>query len=92
MDTKFLRSGPAPGLSMRLVLKRPWSGYSDGQRLLKGKCGYILKRAKLLSNVLFLCDGVAIANGEKSEYADQVMIAQAADTLLSMEGVSLPSC
>ena len=36
----------------------------------------------------FYKDGVAIASGEVSGYVDQVLIAQAADTLLSMEGVS----
>ena len=57
------------------------------QRLLKESVDSYLQRAKLLSNVYFYRDGVAIASGEISGYADQVMIAQAADTLLSMEGV-----
>ena len=58
------------------------------QRLLKESVDSYLQRAKLLSNVYFYKDGVAIASGEVSGYVDQVLIAQAADTLLSMEGVS----
>lgn len=57
------------------------------QKLLKESISNYLRRAKLIENVYIYRDGIAIAKGVLSEYADQVLIAQAADTLLSMEGV-----
>lgn len=57
------------------------------QKLLRDDLKRYLQRAKLIENVDIYREGFAIAlNDEKARY-DQVLIAQAADTLLSMSGV-----
>ncbi|WP_139892025.1 DHH family phosphoesterase [Bacillus sp. D386] len=57
------------------------------QKLLKEDVDTYLKRAKLIEDVYFYHKGIAIAHGDLNEFADQVLIAQAADTLLAMDEV-----
>jgi c-di-AMP phosphodiesterase-like protein len=58
------------------------------QKFLKEDVHTYIKRAKLIESVNLYRDGIAIAKGEEDEHNDQVLIAQAADTLLAMEGIS----
>ncbi|MFJ7725858.1 DHH family phosphoesterase [Neobacillus sp. NPDC097160] len=57
------------------------------QKFLKEDVDTYIKRSKLIESVSFYRDGVAIAKGMEHEIHDQVIIAQAADTLLTMDGV-----
>ncbi|HET7577829.1 MAG TPA: DHH family phosphoesterase [Bacillales bacterium] len=57
------------------------------QKLLRDDLKRYLQRAKLIGNVEIYRDGFAIAIGDEDAKYDQVLIAQAADTLLSMSGV-----
>lgn len=57
------------------------------QKFLKENVETFIKRAKLIENVYFYRDGVAIAKGQPDEEIHQVLIAQTADTLLTMDGV-----
>ncbi|WP_066366188.1 DHH family phosphoesterase [Neobacillus fumarioli] len=57
------------------------------QKFLKEDVDTYLKRAKLIESVSFYREGIAIAKGKENELNDQVIIAQAADTLLTMDGV-----
>jgi cyclic-di-AMP phosphodiesterase len=57
------------------------------QKFLKEDVETYLKRAKLIESVYFYKDGIAIAKSEPNQLIDQVLIAQAADTLLTMDGV-----
>ncbi|PLR94047.1 DHH family phosphoesterase [Bacillus sp. T33-2] len=58
------------------------------QKFLKEDVNTFLKRARLIENVSFYHDGIVIAKGNEEEIYDQVLIAQAADTLLTMNGVT----
>jgi cyclic-di-AMP phosphodiesterase len=58
------------------------------QKFLKESIDIYIKRAKLIESVEFYYDGIAIAKGDNVETFDQVIIAQAADTLLTMDGVA----
>jgi len=58
------------------------------QRFLKEDVDTYIKRSKLIENVHFYQGSIAIAKGTHDKYYDQVLIAQKADTLLTMEGVS----
>ena len=58
------------------------------QKLLRDNLQRYLQRAKLIENVEVYRDGFAIAVGKEEDAYDQVLIAQAADTLLSMSGVT----
>jgi cyclic-di-AMP phosphodiesterase len=58
------------------------------QKFLKEDVHTYIKRSKLIESVYLYRDGVAIAKGEEDELNDQVLIAQAADTLLAMDGIS----
>lgn len=58
------------------------------QKFMKEDINTYIKRAKLIENVYFYREGVVISKGQEDEYCDQVLIAQAADTLLTMDGVS----
>ena len=58
------------------------------QKFLKEDINTYIKRAKIIENVYFYRNGIAISKGEDNVYCDQVLIAQAADTLLTMDGVS----
>ncbi|CAM3625066.1 cyclic-di-AMP phosphodiesterase GdpP [Aeromicrobium ponti] len=57
------------------------------QKFLKEDVDTYIKRAKLIETVQFYRDGVAIAKGQPDQVFDQVLIAQTADTLLTMDGV-----
>ncbi|MCC3648129.1 DHH family phosphoesterase [Cytobacillus oceanisediminis] len=57
------------------------------QKFLKEDVDTYIKRAKLIETVQFYKDGIAIAKGEPDQIFDQVLIAQTADTLLTMDGV-----
>ncbi|MDP4169717.1 MAG: DHH family phosphoesterase [Bacillota bacterium] len=57
------------------------------QKFLKEDVETYIKRSKLIESVSFYREGLAIARGEDNQIHDQVLIAQAADTLLTMDGV-----
>ena len=57
------------------------------QKFLKEDVDTYIKRSKLIESVSFYRDGIAIAKGKENDLNDQVIIAQAADTLLTMDGV-----
>lgn len=58
------------------------------QKFMKESIDTYKKRSKLIESVVFYRDGIAIAKGGEMDVNDQVIIAQAADTLLTMEGVA----
>jgi cyclic-di-AMP phosphodiesterase len=58
------------------------------QKFLKESVDTYIKRAKLIESVVFYRDGIAIAKGDEGDQHDQVLLAQAADTLLTMDGVA----
>ncbi|MBB3908201.1 MULTISPECIES: DHH family phosphoesterase [Anoxybacillaceae] len=57
------------------------------QKLLKENIANYVKRAKIIENASINAKGIAIAKGSPNEAYDQVLIAQAADTLLTLNGV-----
>ncbi|MCL6617422.1 MAG: DHH family phosphoesterase, partial [Anoxybacillus ayderensis] len=57
------------------------------QKLLKENIEHYVKRAKIIENAIIDEHGFAIAKGNVNETYDPVLIAQAADTLLSLHGV-----
>ncbi|PLT29522.1 DHH family phosphoesterase [Peribacillus deserti] len=57
------------------------------QKFLKENVDTYIKRAKLIESVSFYREGIAIAKGSPDQMNNQVLIAQAADTLLTMDGV-----
>ncbi|PLR81802.1 DHH family phosphoesterase [Bacillus sp. V33-4] len=57
------------------------------QKFLREDINTYVRRAKLIETVDFYHDGIAIARGNEDAIHDQVLIAQAADTLLTMDGV-----
>jgi len=57
------------------------------QKFLKEDIQTYIKRAKLIERVTHYHEGIAIAKGSNNELNHQVLIAQAADTLLTMEGI-----
>jgi c-di-AMP phosphodiesterase-like protein len=57
------------------------------QKFLKESVQTYIRRARLIESVEFYRDGIAIAKGREDENNNAVLIAQAADTLLTMEGV-----
>ena len=57
------------------------------QKFLKEDVDTYIRRSKLIESVTFYRDEIAIAKGTESEFNDQVIIAQTADTLLTMDGV-----
>lgn len=58
------------------------------QKFLKEDINTYVKRAKLIETVKFYSKGIAIAKGDNEEKMDPVVTAQAADTLLTMDGVA----
>lgn len=58
------------------------------QKFLKEDINTYIKRAKIIENVYFFRDGIVISKAQEDVYCDQVLIAQAADTLLTMDGVT----
>ncbi|WP_449538266.1 DHH family phosphoesterase [Ferdinandcohnia sp. Marseille-Q9671] len=57
------------------------------QKFLKENMEHYKKRSKLIESAFIYKNGIAIAKGTEDETYDQVMIAQAADTLLTMNDV-----
>jgi cyclic-di-AMP phosphodiesterase len=57
------------------------------QKFLKEDVQTYVRKAKLIESVEFLYEGIAIAKGTSTDIFDQIVIAQAADTLLTMDGV-----
>jgi c-di-AMP phosphodiesterase-like protein len=57
------------------------------QKFLKEDIDVFVKRSKIIENTVIYKSGIAISKGNQEEKYDQVLIAQAADTLLSMSGV-----
>ncbi|WP_442597216.1 DHH family phosphoesterase [Neobacillus sp. D3-1R] len=57
------------------------------QKFLKEDVDTYVKKAKLIESVEFFREGIAIAKGKDHDIFNQVLIAQAADTLLTMDGV-----
>ncbi|WNF37164.1 DHH family phosphoesterase [Bacillaceae bacterium IKA-2] len=57
------------------------------QKLLQQDLEEYIKRSRLIESAHIYRNGVAIARGNSDEVCNQVLIAQAADTLLSMSGV-----
>ncbi len=57
------------------------------QKFLKESVDAYIKRSKLIETMEFYQEGIAIASGEEDVIYDPVMIAQAADTLLTMDKV-----
>jgi len=57
------------------------------QKFLKEDVDSFLKRAKLIETVYFFKKGIAIAKGNNTQIIDQILIAQTADTLLTMDGI-----
>jgi cyclic-di-AMP phosphodiesterase len=58
------------------------------QKFLKEDINTYIRRAKIIENVYFYRDSIVISKGADDVYSDHVLIAQAADTLLTMDGVS----
>lgn len=58
------------------------------QRFLKEDLSIFIKRSKLIERAEIYRDMIAISCGEETEEYDQVLIAQAADTLLTMNRVN----
>ncbi|MEI5908384.1 DHH family phosphoesterase [Bacillus spongiae] len=57
------------------------------QKFLKEDVGTYIARSKIIETVSFPYEGIAIAKGKEDEAYDPVLIAQAADTLLTMDEV-----
>ncbi|WP_315906445.1 DHH family phosphoesterase [Priestia koreensis] len=57
------------------------------QKFLKEDVNQYVKRARFIEKAHIYKTGIAISKGEESESYDQVLLAQAADTLLSISGV-----
>jgi cyclic-di-AMP phosphodiesterase len=57
------------------------------QKFLKEDVQTYVRKAKLIESVEYLYEGIAIAKGKSTDIFDQIVIAQAADTLLTMDGV-----
>lgn len=58
------------------------------QKFLREDVDTYIKRSKLIEEVVFYKKGIAIASAKSDLIHNQVLIAQAADTLLTMDGVS----
>ncbi|AMX84964.1 hypothetical protein GS3922_15865 [Geobacillus subterraneus] len=58
------------------------------QKLLRESVANYVKRAKLIERAAIDEHGIAIAKGGENEVHDQVLIAQTADTLLTLSGVA----
>lgn len=57
------------------------------QKFLKESLDTFIERAKLIEDVSFYKQGIAIATAKDNMIHNQVLIAQAADTLLTMDGI-----
>lgn len=68
-------------------LRRQGADLSTVQSLLKEDLDHYIRRAEMLKNTELWGKEVAVATGRSGEVYDQLLIAQAADTLLNMKGV-----
>lgn len=68
-------------------LRRQGADLSTVQSLLKEDLDHYIRRADMLKNTELWGEEVAVATGRSGEAYDQLLIAQAADTLLNMKGV-----
>ncbi|MFE8697663.1 DHH family phosphoesterase [Cytobacillus sp. FJAT-53684] len=57
------------------------------QKFLKEDVETYIRRSKIIENVYFYREGIAIAKSQPDQELNQVLIAQTADTLLTMDGV-----
>ena len=57
------------------------------QNLLKGELKTYIQKSKIIEKATFYRDGIAIAKGNEDEVTSQILLAQTADTLLTMENV-----
>jgi c-di-AMP phosphodiesterase-like protein len=57
------------------------------QKLLKEEKDKYIMKANLIKNSYEINNGIAIAKGEEDEFYEQIVLAQAADTLLGMNGI-----
>lgn len=57
------------------------------QSLLKEDLGHYVKRAEIIKNTEIYFENIAVALGKEDEEYHQLLIAQAADTLLNMQGI-----
>lgn len=57
------------------------------QKFLKEDVDTFLKRAKIIESIYFYRGGIAIAKGQPDQLIDQVLIAQAADTMLTLDEI-----
>lgn len=57
------------------------------QKFLKEDLHTFIERAKIIEDVFFYKQGIAIATAKDNKIHNQVLIAQAADTLLTMDGI-----
>ncbi|GAB7388516.1 DHH family phosphoesterase [Bacillaceae bacterium] len=89
VDTKSfaLRTGSRT-FEAASFLRRNGADTSHVQRLLKEDLAQFMKRARLIQNAVILYDKIALAVGDPDERYGQVLIAQAADTLLTLSGIS----
>lgn len=69
-------------------LRRHGADLAMVQALLQEDLNRFVKRAEIVKNTEVVYDKMAIAVGEEAEMYDQLVIAQAADTLLNMKGVA----
>ncbi|SMO68562.1 c-di-AMP phosphodiesterase, consists of a GGDEF-like and DHH domains [Melghirimyces algeriensis] len=69
-------------------LRRHGADLAMVQTLLKEDFNRFVKRAEIVKDTEVVYDKVAVAVGEEEERYDQLVIAQAADTLLNMKGIS----
>ncbi|MBM6616915.1 DHH family phosphoesterase [Bacillus suaedaesalsae] len=58
------------------------------QKFLKEDIDVYVKRSKIVESTYLYKNGIAIAKGEETERYEQILIAQSADALLSMSGVT----
>ncbi|PMB03654.1 hypothetical protein CEN49_22730 [Fischerella thermalis CCMEE 5273] len=68
-------------------LRRHGADLTMVQSLLQEDMDRFVKRAEIVKNTEVVYDKMAIAVGEETEAYDQLIIAQAADTLLNMKGI-----
>jgi c-di-AMP phosphodiesterase-like protein len=88
VDTKsFSLSTGARTFEAASFLRRNGADSSLIQRLLKEDLDAYIKRAEVIKNAVVIHDHIALAVTEPSRKYPQLLIAQAADTLLTMTGV-----
>lgn len=88
VDTKhFAYHSGARTFEAASYLRRQGASLSTIQSLLKEDLDQYIKRAEILKNTELWGKEIAIAMGHDQEVYDQLLIAQAADTLLNMKDV-----